>query len=268
MLAQTRQSAPMVESTIVVPEPIVLPSPTEVRPVRMTFGSRTTSTSNRTPQSRYTVDGSRIVTPARMWASFMRTRSAHSACGELGAVVDAIERPVVVKPDGADDSSVLASQSHQFGEVQLTGRRRRLDGIDPPTEPCRVEGVTTGVDLVRIQLVGRGIAGLGDPLDAPELAPDHPPELARVRGVHACQGDGSVIHASLLENRQEVWAHHERDITRKHEHLGCIVWHGRESRTHRIRSSAWLILKGEQRSPGQSSFLKCGRRRRIDDDRR
>ena len=52
MLAQTRQSSPIVESTIVVPDPIVLPVATRVPPLRMTFGSIVTSGASSTPQSR------------------------------------------------------------------------------------------------------------------------------------------------------------------------------------------------------------------------
>ena len=39
--------------------------------------------------------------------------------GELAAVVDAVERAVVVEPDGAHDPAVLAGQLHELGQVQL-----------------------------------------------------------------------------------------------------------------------------------------------------
>ena len=51
-LAQTTESRPIDESTIVVPGPTVLPSAIDVAPRRMTFGSRTTSGATWTPQSR------------------------------------------------------------------------------------------------------------------------------------------------------------------------------------------------------------------------
>ena len=50
--AQTRQPAPIVLSTIWEPAPIVVPSPTDVVPRRMTFGSRVTSSASSTVASR------------------------------------------------------------------------------------------------------------------------------------------------------------------------------------------------------------------------
>ena len=51
-LAQTRARAPIVLSTSWLPGPMTLPSPTDVGPRRMTFGSRVTSGARVTSQSR------------------------------------------------------------------------------------------------------------------------------------------------------------------------------------------------------------------------
>ncbi len=44
--------------------------------------------------------------------------------GELVAVVDAVERAVVLEPDRAHDPAVLACERHEIGEVQLAVRLR------------------------------------------------------------------------------------------------------------------------------------------------
>ena len=51
-LAQITQSAPISESMICDPAAIRVRSPTRVRPRRITFGSRTTSSASSTPWSR------------------------------------------------------------------------------------------------------------------------------------------------------------------------------------------------------------------------
>jgi hypothetical protein len=51
-LSQTRQSAPMIEPSIVAPGPIVVPSPTVVSPRMTTPGSSVTSWASTTDQSR------------------------------------------------------------------------------------------------------------------------------------------------------------------------------------------------------------------------
>ena len=59
-----------------------------VRPSRIVPGSRRTSGSSSTVASMYVRAGSTIVTPSRIQRRLMRLRSAASAFGELGAVVD------------------------------------------------------------------------------------------------------------------------------------------------------------------------------------
>ena len=74
MLAQTRHRGPTIESTSWLPAPMVVPSPTRVRPRRITFGSRVTSGASSTPASTKAVAGSCIVTPARIQATLIRSR--------------------------------------------------------------------------------------------------------------------------------------------------------------------------------------------------
>ena len=52
MLAQTTHPAPIVLSTTWLPAPMRLPSPTDVEPRRMTFGSIVTSVASETVESR------------------------------------------------------------------------------------------------------------------------------------------------------------------------------------------------------------------------
>src|SRR5438128_2294518 len=139
-LAQIRARRPIRASTNWLPAPMTLPSSTEVAPRRITLGSSVTSGARSTSQSRYTVDGSRIVTEA----------------------------------DRADDPAVVTSQPHELGEVELTGGRRRRDRVDPAAQPGGVKRVQAGVDLIGHQFVGRRVLGLDDRLDRPELASNDP----------------------------------------------------------------------------------------------
>ena len=53
---------------------MTVPSPTRVRPRRITFGSRVTSAASSTSASTNAVAGSSIVTPARIQAVLIRSR--------------------------------------------------------------------------------------------------------------------------------------------------------------------------------------------------
>ena len=73
---------------------------------------------------------------------------------ELRPIVDAVERPVVIESDGADDPAILAGQPDEFGQVQLPRCDRWFHRPDPASEPGRIECVAAGVDLVRIEFLG------------------------------------------------------------------------------------------------------------------
>ena len=75
--------------------------------------------------------------------------------GQLRAVVDAVEPAVVLEGDRADDPAVLAGEPDELGQVQLAGRGRRRQGLDPAAQPGGIERVEPGVDLVAGELVGR-----------------------------------------------------------------------------------------------------------------
>jgi hypothetical protein len=138
---------------------------------------------------------------------------------ELAAIVDAIERAVVVEPDRAHDPAVLAGQLDELGEVQLAVRRGRREGVDAAPEPGRVEGIHARVDLVCLQLLLGRVARLDDALDRAELAPHDAPQLGRVRGINRREGDGGVVEPALLDHGDELLARDERDIAGQDEHL-------------------------------------------------
>ncbi len=124
--------------------------------------------------------------------------------GELRAVVDAIESTVVLEGDGRDQSTVLAGEANELGQVQLAGRGRRLQRLDATAKPGGIEGVQPRIDLVVRELVLVGVLELDDGLHDAEFAADDAPELGRVGGEDRGQRDRGVVLASCLEDRLEV----------------------------------------------------------------
>ena len=64
--------SPMLESCMVVCGPTVLPEPIRVSPWRLVNGAITESWPISTPASMIVASGRTIVTPARMWRSWIR----------------------------------------------------------------------------------------------------------------------------------------------------------------------------------------------------
>ena len=185
---------------------------------------------------------------------------------QLRPVVDAVEPAVVVERDRADQAAVLAGERDEVGQVQLSGRGRRLERLDPAPQPGRVEGVDAGVDLVALELFGRGVVRLDDPLDGPEVAAHDPPETRRVGREHAGQRDRRVILATGLEHGVEVGAGHERDVARQHEDLGRLVRNGLECRPDRVSGAARGLLERERAAIDECRDDGLDRWR-VDDDR-
>ena len=167
--------------------------------------------------------------------------------GQLGPVVDAVEPAVVLEGDRADEPAVLAGERDEVGQVQLAGRRRRRERLDPAPQPRGIEGVEPGVDLVAGQFLGRRVLRLDDPLDRPELAADDPAELGRVGGEDAGQRDRGVVLAARLEDRVEVGAGHERHVARQDEDLGRVGGDDREGGADGVAGPARLVLERERR---------------------
>ena len=129
--AARRSSSP----SIVVPGPMVEPSPIRVAPRRTTPGSRVTSCA----ELDRPVDVHRRRVAHRHAGAHVRLVDPDAerplGLGELAPVVDAVERAVVLEADGAHDPAVLAGELDEIGEVQLAVRGRRREGVDPPAEP-------------------------------------------------------------------------------------------------------------------------------------
>ena len=123
--AQTNARAPTVLSTIWLPAPMTVPSPTDDLPRRMTFGSRVTSVRER--HVPVEVDRGRVAhrDPVAHVLLVAADPQVPLGGGELGAVVDAIESTVVLERDRGDETAVLAGEADELGQVQLAGRGRR-----------------------------------------------------------------------------------------------------------------------------------------------
>ena len=74
--------------------------------------------------------------------------------GQLGPVIDAQQRAVILDLQGGDRAVIGEGHGHQLRQVQLPGHRRRLHIADAAAQPGDLEGVQPGVDLVDGQLIG------------------------------------------------------------------------------------------------------------------
>ena len=127
------------------------------------------------------MDGSTIVTPAFIQRVVELDPHVPLGAGELAAVVDAGEPPVVLDLERRDQPAVLACHRDEVGEVQLAGRRARLEVADPAPQPRRVERVQPGVDLGDLALLVGRVLVLDDPLDGAALGPHDTAEAGRDR---------------------------------------------------------------------------------------
>ena len=132
-------------------------------------------------------------------------------------------RPSSSNGDGRDQSAVLAGEADELGQVQLAGRRRRRQWLDPAAQPGGIERVQARVDLVVGELLLGRVLGLDDRLDDPELAADDPPELGRVGGEDRGEGDRGVVLAARLEDGFQVGGGDERNVAGQDEDLGRVV---------------------------------------------
>ena len=187
--------------------------------------------------------------------------------GELRAIVDPVEPPVVIEADRADDAAVLTGEADQVGQVELPADRGRLERVDAPSEPGGIERVEPRVDLVARQLLGARVPGLDDALHRAELAPDHPAELVRIRGKDAGQGDRRVVCPASLEDRVEVGAGDQRDVAAEDEDLHRVVRDRRHRGADRVARPTGLVLEGERRAVREGGPDGLDRRR-VDDDGR
>ena len=267
MLAQTWARSPTVVSMSWLPAPMTLPAPTVVVPaeddVRLDGHVR--------GEVHGPVDVGRGRVAHRDPGPHVGLVEAHPQAplggGELVAVVDAVEAAVVLEADRGDDPAVLAGEPHEVGQVQLAGRGRRLERRDPPAQPGRVEGVQPDVDLVALELLGRGVLRLDDPLDGPEVAAHDPSERRRVGGVDAGQRDRGAVGAARLDHGLEVGAGHQRHVARQHDHLGRGLGDRGQRGPDGITGPARLVLEREGRLPVEGLGDR-GHGRRVDDDRR
>jgi hypothetical protein len=185
--------------------------------------------------------------------------------GELGSIVDAVESAVVLEGDRGHESAVLAREADQLGEIELPRRPGRGERIDPPAEPCRIERVEAGVDLVVRELLLRCVFGLDDRLDGAELAADDAAQPIRVGGEDRGNSDRRVILAAGVEDRVKVRAGHERHVAVQHEDLGRVVGHDRQRDPHRVAGAAGLFLEREVGSIAEWGADRVDRRRVHDD---
>ena len=186
--------------------------------------------------------------------------------GELDAVVDAEQRPVVVDLEAGDRPVVGSREAHELGQVELPGRGRRHEVPDARAEPGEVERVDPGVDLVAGELLRRRVTSLDDAAHAAALVAHDPPKTARL--VHA---DRDERERGLgLPARSDEVGHErgieERHVAGEHDELGGRVRHRSEGGADRISGAARLLLERE-RGCGRERVAHGSGHRRHDDDR-
>ena len=165
---------------------------------------------------------------------------------ELGAVVDAGKRTVVLDLDRDHRPMVRASQRHQLREVQLPGDGRGLHVADAGAQPCGIEGVDAGVDLVDRQFLGGGVLVLHD---AQHLASILAANYA-AQSVGLERGDGDQCHgrASLPPRLDQLGEQHridQRHVTREDQHLRRIFRRHDQGRVEGVGRAARSCLERE-----------------------
>ena len=154
---------------------------------------------------------------------------------ERAALIDACETaglPVVDDEPVWDRTPIEGDELHLWEPLQV--KVTTVDGEDSWDE--------------------RRVPGLDDPLDRPELAAHDPPQLGRIGGEDAGQGDRRVVGAADLEDRVEVGTGDQRDVAGEDQDLGRVIGDGREGGPHRVAGSPRLVLEGERGAPANASL--------------
>ncbi len=114
-----------------------------------TLGSSTTSCPNVTSASRYTVDGSRIVTPARIQRSLSSTRMSHSARASWARSLMPVSLPsssvssaATSRPSSrANATRSVRYSSPEAGEGRRSPIRRRSHGASIAYRPALISAI-------------------------------------------------------------------------------------------------------------------------------
>ena len=168
--------------------------------------------------------GSTIVTPWASHPALVRRPQLGFGVGELGAVVDAVGLVGVGGDDAHDPVPGLGQHLHDVGEVVLALGVVGLHHAQRRRQQAAPEAEDAGVDLVDLELVGRGVAVLDDAGDAVVLA--HPHDAAVAGGVVEPGGEdraGGVGAAVLAHQRGDRVGPQQRRVAREHQHVDVVV---------------------------------------------
>ena len=173
--------------------------------------------------------------------------------GQLGPVVDAEERAVVVDLEGRHGPVVGTREGDQLGQVELAGDRRGPHVADAPAQPVDVEGVEAGVDLVEGQLVGRGVPDLDDAPDASVGAAHDPPEGGRLVDVDAHERHRGLVLPPRRGQLGDEVGIHERHVAGEDDDLVAVAGQRSEGRADGVSRAARLHLQGEVGASAKTS---------------
>ena len=165
--------------------------------------------------------------------------------GQLGAVVDAQKRAVVLDLERDHGAVVAAGERDELRQVELAGDGAGLDITDTQAQPVGVERVEPGVDLADLALGGTGVLVLDDAGDAVVVITSDASEHGRVVHIHADERRGGIGSAPSLGQLCHQPRIDERHVTREHDDLahpgGQVAQCGR----HGVGRAARLGLDGE-----------------------
>ena len=203
-----------------------------------------------------------------MCASLRRTRRLHSAAASWLRSLMPSNRPSSSKPTAA--TMRPSSRASRTRSVRYSSPVA-ADGssvADPPAQPRGVERVQPGVDLVALELLGRGVLGLDDPLDGPELAAHDAPERrpGRRRRRWPARSRRRRRGAPRARPRGRSRSPAARRRTARGPRSPPSGTRGQRG-PDGVAGPARLVLEGERR-PARRRPRDRGDRRRVDDDRR
>ena len=162
--------------------------------------------------------------------------------GELDARVDALGLGRIGGDVGDDPLAARDEIAHGVGEVELALDVVRLEPVERRPEQVAAEDVDRGVALLDLQLLGRGVAGLDDPLDRAVGPADDAAVRTGVVGHEGEDGRRGALTPVLLDERLEQLGREERRVAGEDEDVLDAVPHGVARRADGIAGAERLLL--------------------------
>ena len=212
------------------------------------------------------MEGSRIVTPARMCASLSRTRMLHSAAASCDRSLMPSKRPSSSKATAVTmrpSSRASRTRSVRYSSPVATDGvraaiRRRSHAASNTYRPALISFPASSSGSASRASTIRSTVPNSLRTTRPSSAGSAAKTLARAIAA------SSSRRASRIASRSD--AGHQRHVAGQHEDLGRLVRDDRERGTHRVPGPARLILESEDRAIGED-IDERGDGRREDHDR-